>query len=380
MRLKQQLSSVSARLRNLCEIARTLLVLAILPLRFAFKFVRFLGDHKALVAENLALRRQLGQFLERGQRPRRASNATRLVIVLLSRLFDLKDALVIVKPETLIRWHRLGFKLLWRWKSRGGRPPTRMELRKRIAEMARDNPLWGEERIAAELLLKLGLRVSPRTVRKYMPKRPEGRQQTGQRWSTFVRNHAKEIVACDFMTTVTARFQFLYLFVVIEIESRKILHLNVTAHPTAEWTVQQFRETFPWAHEYRWLIHDRDSIFSKSLDESVEAMDLKVLKTPRRAPRANAFCERVNGTIRRVCLDHVIPLGERHLLRILTEWVEHYNHGRPHSSLGPGLPDPPDELPVPLQAQRHQLPDGATVSRKPVLGGLHHEYQLDLAA
>ena len=250
----------------------------------------------------------------------------------------------------------------------------------RVVGAARDNPLWGEERIAAELLLKLGIRVSPRTVRKYMPKRPEGRQQTGQRWSTFVRNHAKEIVACDFMTTVPARFQVLYIFVVIEIESRKILHLNVTAHPTAEWTVQQFRETFPWEHDYRWLIHDRDSIFSKALDESVEAMDLKVLKTPRRAPRANAFCERVNGTIRRECLDHVIPLGERHLRRILKEWVAHYNRGRPHSSLGPGLPDPPAELPVPLQAQRHQLPDGATVSRKPVLGGLHHEYQLDLAA
>ncbi len=374
------LSSKSASLRNLCAAGGALLDLAVLPFSFAFRFVRFLGDHQALVAENLALRRQLGQFLERSKRPRRASNATRLVMVLLSRLFDWKDALVIVKPETLIRWHRLGFKLLWRWKSHGGRPPTRMELRRRIAEMSRDNPLWGEERIAAELLLKLGIRVSPRTVRKYMAKKPKGGRRTGQRWSTFVRNHAQEIVACDFMTTVTARFQFLYIFVVIEIESRKILHFNVTAHPTAEWAIQQFRETFPWEHDYRWLIHDRDSIFSKALDESVEAMDLEVLKTPRRAPRANAFCERINGTIRRECLDHVIPLGERHLRRILKEWVEHYNRGRPHSSLGPGLPDPPFGLPVPLQPERHQLPDGARVERKPVLGGLHHEYRLDLAA
>ncbi len=255
-----------------------------------------------------------------------------------------------------------------------------MELRRHIAEMARDNPLWGEERIASELLLKLGLRVSPRTVRKYMPKRPKGRRRTGQRWSTFVRNHAKEIVACDFMTAVTARFQFLYIFVVIEIESRRILHFNVTANPTAEWTIQQFRETFPWDHDYSWLIHDRDSIFSKALDASVEAMGLKVLKTPRRAPRANAFCERVNGTIRRECLDYLIPLGETHLRRILKEWFEHYNRGRPHSSLGPGLPEPSDEVPVPLQPERHKLPDGARVERKPVLGGLHHEYRLDLAA
>jgi len=373
-------SSKSALVRNLCATGGALLDLAVLPFSFAFRFVRFLGDHQALVAENLALRRQLGQFLEREKRPKRASNATRLVMVLLSRLFDWKDALVIVKPETLIRWHRQGFKLLWRWKSRGGRPPTGADLRRRIAEMARDNPLWGEERIAAELLLKLGLRLSPRTVRKYMPKKPKGRQRTGQRWSTFVRNHAKEIIACDFMTAVTARFQFLYIFVVVEIESRRILHFNVTSHPSAEWTIQQFRETFPWEHDYRWLIHDRDSIFSEALDESVEAMDLKVLKTPRRAPRANAFCERVNGTIRRECLDHVIPLGERHLRRILREWVEHYNRGRPHSSLGPGLPDPPADLPVPLQPERHQLPDGARVDRKPVLGGLHHEYRLDLAA
>ena len=272
--------SGSFRLLNFCEIARTLLVLAILPLHFAFKFVRFLGDHQALVAENLALRRQLGQFLERGQRPRRASNATRLVMVLLSRLFDWKDTLVIVKPETLIRWHRQGFKLLWRWKSRGGRPSISNKVRRLIAKMATENPLWGEERIASELLLKTGLEVSPRTVRKYMSRKPKDRQRGSQRWSTFVRNHAKAITACDFTTAVTARFQVLSIFVIMEIGSRRILHANVTAHPMAEWTLQQFREALPWKHDYRWLIHDRDSIFSPALDDAIEAMPLTVLKTP----------------------------------------------------------------------------------------------------
>ena len=375
-----QLPSIGVSLFNLRETVRALLVLAALPVSFAIKYLHFLGAHQELVAENLLLRRQLGLFIERKKRPRRADKATQLTLVLLSKFCAWKDALVVVKPETLIRWHRQGFKLLWRWKSRRGRPPIGTDVRRLIAKMAAENPLWGEERIAAELLLKTGIPVSPRTVRKYMPGKPKGRQRGSQRWSTFVRNHAKAITACDFTTAVTARFQVLYIFVIMEIGSRRILHANVTANPTAEWTLQQFREALPWKHEYRWLIHDRDSIFSPALDDAIEAMPLTVLKTPFRAPLANAFCERLIGTLRRECLDHIIPMSDMHLRVILKEWVEHYNRGRPHSSLGPGLPDPPVELPVARQAQRHHLPDGATVSCRPVLGGLHHEYQLDLAA
>jgi len=165
--------------------------------------------------------------------------------------------------------------------------------------MATENPLWGEERIASELLLKTGIELSPRTVRKYMPRKKPKDRRGSQRWSTFVRNHAKAIVACDFTTAVTARFQVLSIFVIMEIGSRRILHANVTAHPTAEWTLRQFREALPWEHDYRWLIHDRDSIFSSALDDAIEAMQLTVLKTPFRAPLANAFCERVIGTLRR---------------------------------------------------------------------------------
>jgi transposase InsO family protein len=176
--------------------------------------------------------------------------------------------------------------------------------------MARDNPTWGQERIANELLLKLGLRVSPRTMRKYMPKRlnhGRGTRVPSQRWLTFVRNHARAIVACDFCVVVTATFRVLYVFVVIEHASRRLLHINVTAHPTAEWTLQQLREAIPSDHDYRFLTHDRDSIFSKQLDQRMRNLGLRMLKTPPRVPRANAICERVLGTLRRECLDFLIP-------------------------------------------------------------------------
>lgn len=176
-----------------------------------------------------------------------------------------------------------------------------------------------------ELLLKLGLRVSPRTVRKYMPKRPPGRPRGDQRWATFLRNHAKAIVACDFFVAVTATFRLLYVFVVIHHSSRRLLHFNVTTHPTAAWTLQQLREVIGLEGAYRYLIHDRDSIFARSLDESIKNLGLTVLKSPPHSPKANAICERVIGTIRRECLDWLIPLSESHLRSMLKVWVTHYN-------------------------------------------------------
>jgi putative transposase len=337
----------------------------------------------ALAAENLFLQKQLALYRERKVKPQRATPATRFALVWLGRWFDWRQALTVVQPATFIRWHRQGFRLFRRWTSRPGRPPIPADLQALIRGMARDNPTWGEERIANELCLKLGLRVSPRTVRKYLPKRLDHgwhRRVPSQRWLTFVRNHAKAMVACDFCIVVTATFKMLYVFVVMEHATRRILHTNVTAHPTAQWTIQQLRDAIPVDHGYRFLIHDRDSIFSEELDQRMRHLGLRVLKTPVRSPQANSLCERLLGTLRRECLDFLIPLTEHHLQRLLHEWATHYNTGRPHMSLGPGIPQPPASLPVPRQAHRHRLPAHLHAVARPILGGLHHEYGLEAKA
>ena len=349
--------------------------------------VRYVGlclyPSPALAAENLFLRKQLALYQERQVKPRRATNAIRVAMVWLARWFNWRSALSIVTPETFTRWHRQGFRWFWRRKSKPGRPALPKDLQALIRRMSLENPTWGQERIANELLLKLGLKVSPRTVRKYMPNHcvgsPGKRRQT-QRWSTFIRNHAKGIVACDFCVAVTATFRLLYVFVVIEHASRRLLHVNVTAHPTAPWTAQQFREAIPADHSYRILIHDRDAIFSKAVDQSLSRMRLHVVKTPARMPVANSICERVLGSLRRECLDFLIPLNQKHLYSILKEWVGHYNEDRPHMSLGPGIPQPIRALPVSRQAHRHRMPAGQRVVARPILGGLHHDYQAAKAA
>ena len=240
-------------------------------------------------------------------------------------------------------------------------------LRELIQTIGRANPTWGEERIADEFLLKLGLRLSPATVRKYLSEdRPRG-TTNDQRWVTFVRNHAKAIVACDFFVSVTVSFRLLYVFVAMEIGSRRILHCNVTEHPTTEWTIQQFREFLAFDHPYRLLIHDRDAIFSSGLDTALQGFGVCVLKMPVRAPQANALCERLIGTLRRECLDFLIPMNQKHLCLILKEFVRHYNRGRPHSSLGPGIPEPTQGK-VRAIFQGHRLPAGAVSDRRPFLG------------
>jgi hypothetical protein len=258
----------------------------------AARFLRLgLRAPAALAAENLLLRTQLALYQERHGTPRRATHATRLALVWLGRWFDWRQALAVVQPATFLRWHRQGFRLCWRWKSTPGCPPIPADLHVLIRRMARENPTWGEERIANALFLKLGLRVSPRTVRKYMPQRVDhgrGKRVTSQRWQTFVRNHAQAIVACDFCVVVTATFRLLYVFVVMEHATRRILHCNVTAHPTAQWTLQQLREAIPADHGYRFLLHDRDSIFSQRLDQHIHHLGLRVLKTPPQSPQANA--------------------------------------------------------------------------------------------
>ena len=369
--------SVPRLLHHLTQLVCILLALLGDTVRFLLLCLR---PSAALVAENLFLRKQLALYQERYIKPRHATNATRLTLVWLSRWFNWRQALAIVQPETFTRWHRQGFRLFWRWKSAPGRPPIPADLQALIRRMARENPSWGEERIANELLLKLGLRVSPRTIRKYLPKRlnpGRGKRATPQRWRTFVRNHAQAIVACDCCVVVTATFRLLSVFVLMEHATRRMLHVNVTTHPTAPWTLQQLREALPADHDYRFLLHDRDSIFAAQLDRSIQNLGLKVLKTPPQSPQANALCERLLGTLRRECVDFMIPLTENHLRRILHTWVHHYNTGRPHMSLGPGIPRLSVCLPVPLQVHRHRLPQSLRVVARPILGGLHHEYRLE---
>jgi putative transposase len=349
--------------------------LAVEVLSFAGSSLR---SRTALIAENLFLRKQLAFYQEREIRPRRLTNADRLSLVLWSRLFSWRSALLIVKPATLIGWHRKAFRLFWKWKSRPGRRRIPLDLRQLIVHMVRDNPTWGEERIANELWLKLGIRISPRTVRAYWPREDTWSDRRSQNWNTFVRNHARALLACDFMVAITVRFRVIYIFVVMEIGSRRILHCNATPYPTAEWTIQQLREAIPSDHEYRFLIHDRHATFSSELDEAVAGLGLQVAKTPIRAPQANAFCERLIGTMRRECLDFAIPLNDRHLRRVLREWVSHYNRGRPHSRLGPGIPDRRSSPPP--RVHRHRFEDGERVTSTAVLGGLHHEYAIERTA
>jgi putative transposase len=332
-----------------------------------------------LAAENLFLRKQLALYQERKVKSRRADDATRIILAGLSRFLAWRRLLVIVKPEKLIRWHRKGFRLFWRWKSRApGRRRIPADVQRLIATMAAANRTWGEERIANELRLKLGIRVSPRTVRRYMPSRPPRPHPGTQAWSTFVRNHARSVLASDFFVVVTATFRLVYVFVVLEVGTRRILHWNVTPHPTADWTAQQFRMIVRSDQAYRFVIHDRDTIYSEGVDCTLEAMGLTVLRTPVRAPQSNAFCERVIGTIRRECLDFMIPVSERHVRAILREWVGHYNRGRPHASLGPGIPEGSFiAAAVGSESDGHSVPADCRVAATPILSGLHHEYRFE---
>jgi putative transposase len=334
-----------------------------------------LRPRREMAAEILVLRRQLALYKERAIKPRRIDRVTRISLALLSRFFNWRDALVVVRPDTMIRWHRARWRLFWRVKSRPGRPPIALEIQVLIRRMANENPSWGEERIANELRLKLGIGVSVRTVNKYLPKRPTHRPRGDLRWSTFLRLHAKGIVACDFLVAVTATFGLLYIFVVIEHRSRRLVHCNVTAHPNSAWTLQQLREVVGSEGRYEYVLHDRDSIFAEHLDESIRRLGVKILKSPPRSPLANSICERLIGTIRRECLDWLIPLSESHLRVILKRWVIHYNAGRPHMALGPGVPDPPPQMQHNIAPTlRHRLREDMIVRARSILGGLHHEY------
>jgi putative transposase len=331
-----------------------------------------LRPRAALAAENLFLRKQLALYQERHVKPRRATNVTRLALVWLARWFDWRHALAVVQPETFTRWHRQGSRLFWRWKSRPGRPTIPPELQTLIRQMTRENPTWGQERLANELLVKLGLRVSSRTVRKYMPRRTDrgpGYRVQSQRWSTFVRNHAQAIVACDFCVAMTVTFRILYVLVIIELARRRLPHVNVTAHPTAAWTAQQVVDAFPWDEAPRYLLRDRDRVYGASFRQRVHNMGIEEVLIAPKSPWQNPYVERFIGSIRREGLDHVIVLHVRHLRRLLIEYFQYYHHWRTHRALGM-------DCPVPRPLQRSEV---GSIRKVPEVGGLHHHYERRVA-
>ena len=314
-----------------------------------------------LATENLALRQQLAVM--KYQRPRpRLTDADRFFWVLLSRIWSgWHPSLHIVQPETVVRWHRQGFRYYWRWKSRHrGRPKADPDIRALIRKMCQSNPLWGAPRIHGGLL-KLGFDISESTVSKYMIKR---RGPPSQTWRSFLENHAQELIALDFFTTPTATFRVLFVLVILSHARRRILHFNVTAHPTAAWTGRQLLEACGTDDVPRFLVRDRDTIYGETFRRQVTALKIQDVPTAPHSPWQNAYAERVIGSLRRECLNHFIVLGEGHLRRILRTYVDYYNETRTHLSLDK---DTPKGCPI-------QRPDQGRVIELKRVGGLHHEY------
>ena len=321
-------------------------------------------SRKDLIIENAMLRQQLIVLKRQVKRPQ-LTQGDRVRLVLLARLTEFwQQALHIVQPDTLLRWHRDLFRLYWRRKSKpkkgdGRTSPETIEL---IQQMARENRLWGAERIRGELL-KLGIKVSKRTIQKYMLK--ERQNRSGQTWSTFLKNHIKDIWACDFTVVNDLLFRSLYVFVIMELHTRRIVHTAVTRSPTDEWVAQQLREATPWGEGPKFLIRDRDSKYGKQF--TAVAGGIKILKTPVRAPRANSYCERLIGSLRRECLDHMLILNRRQLDGSVQECVKYYNHSTPHQGIGQQIPECRiEDNPWPTRKS------GGKITSAPVLNGLHH--------
>ena len=331
---------------------------------WTYRFLRgFLISKSQLAAENLALRQQLSVLRLSGKRPR-LRKRDRIFWVWLSKLWkDWRSCLVIVQPDTVIRWHRMGFKLYWRWKSRNaGRPKIDPELRKLIRRMSQENPLWGAPRIQAELRL-LGYDVVDSTVAKYMVRHRHG--PPSQTWRSFLKNHLHCTAACDFFVVPTATFRLLFCFVVLAHGRRRIVHFNVTTNPSAQWAAQQVVEAFPAdGNEPRYLIRDRDGIYGDYFRRRIKNMGIREVLIAPRSPWHNPYAERVIGSIRRECTNHIVVLSEAHLRRVLKSYVSYYNASRPHMSLVGDAP----------LSRKIEPPSLGRVVAIPQVGGLHHRY------
>ncbi len=327
-----------------------------------------LGRSKSeLVAENALLRHQLTILQRQVKRPS-ITRTDRVLLILLARLVRAwKQALFIVQPETLLRWHRELFRLYWKRKSKASshRPKVTADTIALIREMAKDNRLWGAERIRGELL-KLGIRVCKRTIQKYI-RNVRTQQPRGQRWSTFLRTHAAQFWACDFLQVTDIFFRPLFAFFVIELKSRKVVHMGVTRSPSDAWVAQQLREATPYGQAPKYLIRDNDSKFGACFLRVATTSGIKLLKTPYQAPRANAVCERFLRSVRQECLAHLLILEEKQLQRVLKAYVAYFNQARPHQGMAQQIPE-----------QRRSVPSAQDAGNKvialPVMGGLHHDY------
>jgi transposase InsO family protein len=319
----------------------------------------------SLLLENLALRHQIGVLKRSARKRPKLTSGDRLLWICLSRLWGgWHSALAIVKPETVVAWHRAAFRLFWTWKVRRGQPGRPLiprEVRDLIRKMCRENSGWGAPRIHGELL-KLGIDIGLSSVGKYMVR---CRKPPSQTWRTFLENHAKQLVSIDFFIVPTIRFQVLYVFLVLAHDRRRILHFNVTTHPTAEWVGQQLREAFPFDQLPRYLLRDRDAIFGNDFREQVQDMGIcEVLSAPR-SPWQRAYIERVIGSIRRECLDHVIVFHENSLRRTLNSYLDYYHRSRTHLSLAKDSPEP----------RAIQPPEMGSIVAIPQVAGLHHRYE-----
>jgi len=332
----------------------------------------FLQSRTDIAVGVLALRQQVAVLKRRRSRPQLGPLDRLFWTVLRVTWSRWKNALFIVKPETVVGWHRAGFRLYWRWKSRprGGRPRITGEVRALIRRLAQENSDWGAPKIHGELQ-KLGFVLSERTVARYL-RRIQRRGDPAKKWLAFLHNHREAIVAFDFFTVPTATFRVLYCFFVIEHGRRRILHFNVTPHPSADWVVQQLRETFAEAAPYRYVILDRDSIFNADVIAFLQATGIEPKRTSIQAPWQNGTAERWIGSCRREILDHIIPVNEEHLRRLIRDYVRYYQQDRVHDSLSKDTPNRRPIEPKPAT--------DATLISQPRLGGLHHRYTWRQAA
>ncbi len=316
-----------------------------------------------LSIENLALRQQLAVCGQSVKRPKLLPR-DRVFWILLFRFWpNWRSALAIVQPETVVQWHLMGFKLYWRWKSRAGKPgrlPIERKIRDLIGRMSRENPTWGAPRIVSEMAL-LRHDVVKATVAKYMVRSRKPRSRLGR---TFLDNHVHDIAACDFFTVPTVTFRVLYVFIVLRHDRRRIVHFNVTTNPHAQWAAQQVVNAFPYDEAPRFLIRDRDGIYGNYFQYRMKGMGIEEVPITPRSPWQSPYCERVIGSIRRECLDHVIVLNERHLCRILSDSFDYYHNARCHLSLDRNSPNP----------RRVEPSSEGEVVSLPQLGGLQHRY------